>query len=315
LTESTSGSGFFVDGGDDGRVVVTNAHVVGSYSRVQIEWMTRGSFTDIRGCDADLVGIDYVHDLAILTLDGGETGPSLKLGQSPAVGDEVWICGYPFGVETPRLSRGLISGYDTTSQEVCGVVLDGAVNSGNSGGPVCDGEGRVVGVISARHCPVDPRLLEAFVGKDPELLDDVMSRIQANAGIGYALDPVDVDRTLQIRKGWVARSERMFETCPPKEVAMPREDFVSLQRGWADLGSPPPDTSPIGVFSFDGNGQCYAGWFKDEGKVSLPTSPAWRRIVAEMSPAGGSFFLDDYEIWLYRQKYQRYVVPVRLAIR
>jgi hypothetical protein len=66
--------------------------------------------------DAEVIAIDYPHDLAILKCIGPGWLPALTLGKCPLPGADLWMCGYPLGVETPRLSPGIASGYEVLPQ-------------------------------------------------------------------------------------------------------------------------------------------------------------------------------------------------------
>ena len=271
-----------------------------------------------------LVAIDYPHDLAILK--SGEEGtplsvPTLDLSEPPAPGDEVLMCGYPFGVETPRLARGAISGYDlhrgpSCSQGIQSVLLDLNVNRGNSGGPVCDHDGRVVGVVCAlRPQPLflseSARTLEI---EQPKMLEVLSEHLNTGTGIGFALNPSDVISILDIVRQLPNRMREPYRRYDPQVVAMKREDFAALQQQWLAAPRRPDGTSSVGVYSFDRTGQYYLGW-PDQLRVAVTVGDAWTRIAPLISPDGGSFFLRGFKIHLYRQKYKGgYIVPVRINI-
>ena len=101
-TPEGHGSGFFVDGGADGTVVVTNADVVGLHHRVLVEWMHQA---DINSRSANVIAIDYPHDLAILSVHSGQTPlpRALELGDPPRPGEDLWLCGYPLSAENASI--------------------------------------------------------------------------------------------------------------------------------------------------------------------------------------------------------------------
>jgi len=140
------GSGFFIEGGAEGVVAVTNAHVVHGHRVVGLEWVDG---PEMGGCSAELIAIDYSHDLAIVK-PSMQTLQRLKLAGAVHPGEQVWLCGYPHGVDTPRVAKAVVAGYDVYvafGRETAAMVLDGSVNPGNSGGPVCDANEDVVGVV------------------------------------------------------------------------------------------------------------------------------------------------------------------------
>jgi putative serine protease PepD len=142
---SATGSGFVVDG--DG-YIVTAAHVVDGASSIEI------TFSDGTTRRATLVGQDDATDVAVVKVDpsGLQLHP-LELGSSASldVGDAVVAIGSPFGYEE-SVSTGVVSGLDRTIEAPNGysvahaVQTDAALNPGNSGGPILDSSGRVVGM-------------------------------------------------------------------------------------------------------------------------------------------------------------------------
>ncbi len=142
---TATGSGFVVDA--EGHIV-TAAHVVDGASRITIR------FADGTSRVATLQGTDDATDIAVLKVDpDGLTLNPLELGSSASlrVGDEVAAIGSPFGYAS-SLSTGIVSGVDRTIQAPNGFTVahaiqtDAALNPGNSGGPILDADGRVIGV-------------------------------------------------------------------------------------------------------------------------------------------------------------------------
>ena len=146
-TGGATGSGFVID--KEGHIV-TNQHVVGGADSVTVE------FSDGSEVSADIVGTDPSTDIAVLDVD---RSPSLlkPLSFAPEgslqVGNEVIAIGSPFGLEG-TLTRGVISALGREIQSPNGFTIenavqtDAALNHGNSGGPVLDTQGRVVGVAA-----------------------------------------------------------------------------------------------------------------------------------------------------------------------
>ena len=160
---TATGSGFIVD--DDG-TLVTNAHVVGDSTSASIQVSDEGAFHS-----AEVLGTDPSSDLAVLRFDPDEVGgvDALELADSDevAVGDRVVAIGHPLGLETTT-TTGVVTGLDREIQAPNGFTIAGAIQTdarllpGNSGGPLLDGEGRVVGVAS--QVAVPPSGFEAQIG-------------------------------------------------------------------------------------------------------------------------------------------------------
>lgn len=145
---SAMGSGFIVDSSG---IVITNNHVVEHAKELKVKLSDGGERT------ARILGRDPKTDLAVLRIEGGGTYPAVAWGDSDAirVGESVFAVGSPFGLGN-SVTAGIISArgreigagpYDDFLQ------VDAAINSGNSGGPLFDAQGRVVGVNTAIFSP------------------------------------------------------------------------------------------------------------------------------------------------------------------
>jgi len=136
------GSGFIIS--DDG-FVITNAHVVDNATEIIV------GLQDQREFNATLVGSDATSDIAVLKLDGTNL-PTVKLGDSDNLKTGQWVLaiGSPFGFEHTA-TQGIVSALARSLPEdtyVPFIQTDVAVNPGNSGGPLFNVDGEVVGVNS-----------------------------------------------------------------------------------------------------------------------------------------------------------------------
>jgi serine protease Do len=136
------GSGFIVS--SDG-LVLTNAHVVQGAQEVTIKLQDR---TEHR---ARVLGLDIATDIAVLKVDAVNL-PAVVLGEPSQVrvGDPVLAIGSPFGFEQSA-TQGIVSAKGRAlpgDSRVPFIQTDAAVNPGNSGGPLFDGRGRVIGINS-----------------------------------------------------------------------------------------------------------------------------------------------------------------------
>jgi putative serine protease PepD len=141
------GSGFVVD--EDGHVV-TNYHVIEGADAISV------SFSNKDTLDATLVGSDPSTDLAVLKVGAGpEALTALPLADSDAVsvGDEVVAIGNPFGLERTA-TAGIVSALQRSVTAPNGFAIDeviqtdAPINQGNSGGPLLNMRGEVIGVNS-----------------------------------------------------------------------------------------------------------------------------------------------------------------------
>jgi serine protease Do len=145
------GSGVIVD---KAGYIVTNYHVIKGAQTVQVR------LSDRRTADATIVGSDELIDIAVLKIDLGdliaaEWGDSDKLN----VGDLVWALGSPYGLDS-SLTFGIVSAksrrsanYGSRSPYQEYLQTDAAVNPGNSGGPLVNIEGQIVGINAAIFGP------------------------------------------------------------------------------------------------------------------------------------------------------------------
>jgi len=199
LTEQQqgTGSGFVWD--DKGRIV-TNFHVVqdalqatqSGVVSIKPSATLRVTMADHTAWNARLVGIAPDNDLAVLQIDApGENLKPLPVGSSSdlEVGQSVYAIGNPFG-QSLTFTHGIVSALEreiqsVTDRPIKGVIqTDASLNPGNSGGPLLDREGRLIGVNTA-----------------------ITSPSGGNVGLGYAI-PVDtVNRVVPelIRSGREAK--------------------------------------------------------------------------------------------------------------
>ena len=144
---TVTGSGFFLS--EDG-YVVTNYHVVAEASSISV--VTQ----DAEPHEASLVGRDATADMALLKVEGDHFQP-VPLGSSSelAIGDMVVAIGNPLSALEATQTVGYISGKNrevsTDSNVVNMLQTDAAINSGNSGGPLFNMRGEVVGITTAKY--------------------------------------------------------------------------------------------------------------------------------------------------------------------
>ena len=144
---SASDSGFILT--SDG-YVVTNNHVVEGATSVTVKLYNGDEY------DAEIVGTDEMNDVALLKIDA--TGlQTVTIGDSDQieVGEEVIAIGNPLGELTFTMTAGVVSALDreinTDGKPINMLQTDVAINSGNSGGPLFDMNGNVIGITSAKY--------------------------------------------------------------------------------------------------------------------------------------------------------------------
>ncbi len=150
---SGTGTGVIID--VDGHIL-TNYHVIEGASSIEVR------FQDGSTASAELIGSDPANDLAVIQVDAsGLDLTAAKLGDSEAllVGDPVLAIGNPFNLEG-TLTQGIVSAIDRTYSTGANtrpiremIQTDAAVNPGNSGGPLLNCQGEVVGINSLLENP------------------------------------------------------------------------------------------------------------------------------------------------------------------
>ncbi len=149
---AVSGSGFIIS--DDG-YVLTNYHVVkeADKGKLDVQVLTY----DGTAYNATIVGTEASNDVAVLKIDAeGLSAASFGNSDVIRVGDTVYAVGNPLGELEFSMSTGHVSAKDRviTTQENESInmfQIDAAVNEGNSGGPVYDAGGSVIGIVTAKY--------------------------------------------------------------------------------------------------------------------------------------------------------------------
>lgn len=234
------GSGFVIDSSG---IIMTNSHVVRGADKVTVR------FQDGREYVAKDIKFDERADVAILRVDADEPLTALPVGDSDAleVGDWVLAIGSPFGFDM-SVTAGIISAKGRghiSPQSMNGnlqkrddfLQTDAAVNPGNSGGPLINLNGEVVGIntaISTRSGGYDgvsfavPINMADWIGR--QLVDN--GKVQ-RAYLGVVIQPVDNDlaRVLGTRVGEGALVNEVRANSPAERAKMQEQDVILKVNG------------------------------------------------------------------------------------
>ncbi len=156
---SSSGTGFVYKTDEGKAYILTNNHVIVDAEDVYVK------FTDETTVKAEIVGSDVYSDIAVLSVDEKYIISIAEIGSSEdaRLGDTVFAIGAPIdSAYSWSVTRGIISGKDrlveveltsgntTTPMVVNTIQTDAAINSGNSGGPLANSNGEVIGITSIK---------------------------------------------------------------------------------------------------------------------------------------------------------------------
>lgn len=187
--ERAVGAGFVVS--EEG-LVATNAHVVHAAASVRV------GLVDGRELDAVVLGEDEKLDVALLSVKGASGLPPAALGSSEAVrvGDWLIAIGNPYGLDH-TVTLGVVSAKD----RVLGVgpfdhllQTDASINPGSSGGPMFDGEGRVVGMSTVMHSHGQGIGFAVPIDDVRAVIDDLRTEGRVRRGVlGLAFQAISAD--------------------------------------------------------------------------------------------------------------------------
>jgi serine protease Do len=172
-----SGSGFLID---PHGYLLTNFHVVDGADRVTV------TLVDGRSFRADVVGVDPAIDVALLRIPGVEGLPTVVLGDSGTLRAGQWVCaiGNPLGY-VHSVTVGVVSylGRKLFDQSLDAYIqTDAAISLGNSGGPLIDAQGRVVGITTAVSAQAANIGFAVPIGQVLPVLDQLRERGRVSRG-------------------------------------------------------------------------------------------------------------------------------------
>ena len=181
-TGVSTGSGFVIT--EDG-YVVTNHHVVDKASSVSV------TMYDGTEYEAKIIGSDSTNDVAVVKITADVQLQPVTIGSSTAlsVGDQVVAIGNPLGELTSTLTVGYVSAKErnvtTDGTTINMIQTDAAINSGNSGGPLFNSQGEVVGITTAKYSGSSSSgaTIEGIGFAIP--IDDVMPLVDDLMNYGY----------------------------------------------------------------------------------------------------------------------------------
>ena len=192
-TSAIYGTGFIIS--EDG-YILTNYHVIETayYNNVAPQIILRDGTT----YSARIVGFEATNDVAVLKIEATGLTP-VKIGSSDAVrvGESIYAVGNPNQLDY-TITEGIVSALDrevqvdTTGSEITMFQISAAVNSGNSGGPVYNERGEVIGIVSAKYMSSGTEGLGFAIP-----IDDAMDIASDLITVGYVTGKAQLGVTVQ----------------------------------------------------------------------------------------------------------------------
>ncbi len=218
------GSGFVIS--PDG-YIVTNDHVVGRATKITV------SFPNGETYDARLVGTDEPTDVALLKIDTDKELPYLKFSTSalPIVGEWAIALGNPFGLfqaSDPTVTVGVVSAADRDFSVRDGHVYrdmiqtDASINRGNSGGPLLNALGEVIGVNTFIYTPDGGSIGLGFAiptGKVVRIVEELRTHGAVDRSYYTGLHGLDVDVRIARAMGLKAPAGVFVQDIDPRSPA------------------------------------------------------------------------------------------------
>lgn len=226
-TSKAAGSGFII--AQDG-LIVTNNHVIEGATSVQV------TFADGSKHSASIVGTDPLTDIALLQVTIEDALPVVEFGISGdlRVGEEVIAMGSPFGL-SGTVTSGIVS---ATSRNINAgpfddfIQTDAAINRGNSGGPLFNAEGDVVGVNTAIYSSGGGSVGIGFAVPS-DLVRDIVADLQDDGEVdrgwlGVQIKPLspDVANVLGVEPGKGVMIESIVADSPAATAGLQAGDVV-----------------------------------------------------------------------------------------
>lgn len=194
---TSTGSGFFIT---ESGYIVTNYHVIENATKVTVTTYAGQAY------EAEITGYEASNDIAVLKAEG--SFESVKIGDSSslAVGDDILVIGNALGELSYTFTDGVVSYLNRAITTDSGTVINmyqtnAAINEGNSGGPVYDMEGKVVGIASAKYAASSVEGLGFFIPLNDVkgMINDIIEKgyVSGKPSLGISVQPLT--QTMSLR--------------------------------------------------------------------------------------------------------------------
>jgi S1-C subfamily serine protease len=244
VPQQGQGSGFVVD--NQGHIL-TNNHVIDNAQTVEVTLWNKKKFK------ATVIGVDHVHDLALLQIHDAQNLQPATLADSTslAVGQRVYAIGNPFGF-SGTMTRGIISAIRSVqlpsgNRIEDAIQTDASVNPGNSGGPLLNSHGDVIGITT-------------MIASNPN------GGADQSAGIGFAIPTSTAKAVLEdfMRYGRTRRPSLDIVTLPigpdeAQQIGLPANYGILIERVLPDGAAQRAGLRGGNQLAYKGNTQVMLG--------------------------------------------------------
>ena len=244
VPQQGQGSGFIVD--NQGHIL-TNNHVIDNAQAVEVTLWNKKKFK------ATVIGVDHIHDLALLQIHDAQNLEPATLAESTnlAVGQRVYAIGNPFGF-SGTMTRGIISAIRSVqlpsgNRIEDAIQTDASVNPGNSGGPLLNSHGDVIGITT-------------MIASNPN------GGADQSAGIGFAIPVSTAKAVLEdfMRYGRTRRPSLDIVTLPigpdeAQQIGLPADYGILIERVLPDGAAQRAGLRGGNQLAYKGNTQVMLG--------------------------------------------------------
>jgi S1-C subfamily serine protease len=244
VPQQGQGSGFIVD--NQGHIL-TNNHVIDNAQTVEVTLWNKKKFK------ATVIGVDHIHDLALLQIHDAQSLQPATLADSTslAVGQRVYAIGNPFGF-SGTMTRGIISAIRSVqlpsgNRIEDAIQTDASVNPGNSGGPLLNSHGDVIGITT-------------MIASNPN------GGADQSAGIGFAIPISTAKAVLEdfMRYGHTRRPSLDIVTLPigpdeAQQIGLPANYGILIERVLPDGAAQRAGLRGGNQLAYKGNTQVMLG--------------------------------------------------------
>ncbi|MFQ5450220.1 MAG: Do family serine endopeptidase [Nitrospinaceae bacterium] len=210
--------------------ILTNEHVIGKAVRIKV------TLIDKREFDAHLVGADRKSDLAVVKIESRKPLPYVKMGRSDdlMIGETILAIGNPFGLQH-TVTSGIISALNRTVQAGKNAIyqdfiqVDASVNPGNSGGPLLNINGSLIGITTAIYQKAEGIGFAIPIDNAKRVVSDLISFGQVRRGwLGVSVQDMtpELVQFFKMDRSYGVLVTRVFKGSPAQKAGVRRGDVI-----------------------------------------------------------------------------------------